>query len=220
MAGLGEIFIRLVKGVIVIVFKRLATGMLGSNCYILGDKGEGVIIDPGADSGEILKIVKSEELQIKYIIITHVHIDHIYFVDEVSEETGAKVIAHQGDAAAFADQRFNGSALFGLNKTFKPADIVVNDGDIIEAGGLQFEIIHTPGHTPGGISIKLKDKVFTGDTLFRMSIGRTDLGNGDQDDLIRSIKSRLFCLDDDTIVYPGHGTTSTIGYEKKHNPYV
>jgi hydroxyacylglutathione hydrolase len=201
-------------------YKRLMTDMFSSNCYIIGDKDEGVVIDPCADSSEILEAAEKLGLNIKYIILTHSHIDHICSVDDLRDKTGARVLVHKDDAAALGDARFNGSALFGLAKAFKSADMLLNDGDTIKAGNLELQIIHTPGHTPGGICIKVEEKLFTGDTLFKMSIGRTDLGNGDYDDIIASIKEKLMTLDDETIVYPGHGSASTIGYEKKNNPYI
>ena len=144
------------------VLKRLPTGMLASNCYIIGDSGEGVIIDPGADSGEILKAVEEMGLKIKYIILTHAHLDHICSMDEVREKTGAQVMVHRDDGDALTNSKFNGSMLFGLNKTFKPADILLKDGDIVNVGQLKLEIIHTPGHTPGGICIKTENYVFYG----------------------------------------------------------
>jgi hydroxyacylglutathione hydrolase len=107
-----------------------------------------------------------------------------------------------------------------LNYTYSAADILLTDGDILEAGGLKFEIIHTPGHSPGGICIKVENSIFTGDTLFRNSIGRSDLGNGDQEELISSIKKKIMIFPDEIELYPGHGTASTIGYEREHNPYI
>jgi len=202
------------------ILKRLATGMLASNCYILGDNGEGAVIDPGAGTDEILKTADDAGLKIKYIMLTHAHLDHMLSMDTLREKTGAKVLVHEGDAAALPDSRANGAALFGSNKTFKGADGTLKDGDIIEVGGLKLEIIHTPGHTPGGICIKVDNCIFTGDTLFRMSVGRTDLGRGDYDDLMDSLKNKLMKLDDNLVVYPGHGTTTTIGYERENNPFI
>ncbi|HOJ10696.1 MAG TPA: MBL fold metallo-hydrolase [Clostridiales bacterium] len=201
------------------VFKRLPTGMLASNCYILGDNGEGIIIDPGAKSQDILDVVEQLGLKIKYIILTHAHVDHIISMDEIRYKLGVEVLIHEEDADSLSDLWRNGSNLFGIVKTFNSADVLLKDGDIISVGGLELEIIHTPGHTPGGICIKVDDKVFTGDTLFRMSIGRTDLGNGDSDDLMNSIREKLMKLDDKIMVYPGHGTATTIGYERKNNPF-
>jgi len=202
------------------IFKRLPTGMLASNCYIIGDNCEGAVIDPGAKAQDILEMAEQTKLIIKYIILTHSHIDHIISMDEIREKLDAKVFVHKDDATSLPDPWRNGSKLFGLDKTFKPADVFLKDGDIINIGDLKVEIIHTPGHTPGGICIKVNDNIFTGDTLFRMSIGRTDLGNGDQDDLMNSIKEKLMKLDDKTMVYPGHGTATTIGYERKNNPFI
>jgi len=202
------------------VYKRLPTGMYSSNCYIIGDNGEGIIIDPGANADEIIKAVGETGLNIKYIVLTHAHIDHICSMEAVRERLGAKVLVHEADAAALTDPRLNGSALFGLNYSFNSADETLKDGDVLDIGGLRFEIIHTPGHTPGGICVKVDNSIFTGDTLFRMSIGRTDLGNGDYDQIISSITNRLMTLDEEVVVYPGHGTSSTIGYEKKNNPFI
>ncbi|NJD02475.1 MAG: MBL fold metallo-hydrolase [Ruminiclostridium sp.] len=202
------------------ILERLATGMFASNCYIIGANGEGVVIDPGADAGEISGAVDKLKLKIKYIILTHAHIDHIVSVDELRSILGAKVMLHENEARALANPFYNSSVLFGLKKVFKEADGVLKDGDILEAGGLKFEIIHTPGHTPGGICIKVGDYVFTGDTLFMMSVGRSDFGGGDQDQLMDSIKNKLMILKDDTKVFPGHGTSTTIGHERANNPFI
>lgn len=202
------------------IFKCIPTGMLSSNCYVIGDLGEGVVIDPGTECDEIVEAASGNGLEIKYIILTHAHLDHICSVDKLRGKTNAKVLIHEADADALLDSRLNGSALFGLSNTFRVADILLKDGDVFYAGGLKLEIIHTPGHTPGGICIKAGNCIFTGDTLFRMSIGRTDLGNGSYDDLISSISGRLMKEGDDTVIYPGHGASSTIGYERKNNPFV
>ena len=209
------------KGVMLkMIFKRLATGMLASNCYIIGQNGEGAVIDPGAEAAEIAGAVEELKLKVNYILLTHAHIDHIVSVDKLRTVLDAKVLAHEKDAKALSNPFLNGSGLFGLNRVFKDADGVLKDGDILDVGGLKLEILHTPGHTSGGICIKAGDSVFTGDTLFMMSIGRTDLGDGDQDQLMDSFKNKLMVLKDDTKVYPGHGTFTTIGYERAHNPYI
>lgn len=200
--------------------KRLGTGMFASNCYIIGDGNEGVIIDPGAKSRDVLDVIEKENFKIKYILLTHAHIDHIVSMDELRQTLNAKVLVHEDDAKALTDLWYNASSLFGLKTVFKDADGTLKDGDIIEAGDLKLEIIHTPGHTPGGICIKAGNAVFTGDTLFKMSIGRTDLGKGDMDQLMDSLINKLMKLADETIVYPGHGASTTIGYEKRHNPHL
>jgi len=202
------------------ILKCIPTGMFASNCYVFGDNGEGVIIDPGAGEKDIMDVVEKTGLKIKYIILTHGHLDHICTVDKVRDKTGAKVLVHESDAAALTDSRLNGSAAFGMAVAYGSADEYLKDGDILDVGGLKLEIIHTPGHTSGGICVKVGNSIFTGDTLFRLSIGRTDLGDGDYGLIINSIKNRLMTLEDDTIVYSGHGTSSTIGYERKHNPFI
>ncbi len=199
--------------------KKLTTGMFASNCYILSENKYGVIIDPGADSEEILEIIQKYDINVKYIILTHAHIDHIVSMDELRDVLDAKVLVHEADADSLLDPVKNVSMLFGSGKVFNPADILLKDGDVIDADGLKIEVIHTPGHTAGSICLKTEDRIFTGDTLFRMSIGRTDLGNSDYNMLINSLK-KIMMLDDSTIVYPGHGATTTIGYERKNNPFV
>lgn len=200
--------------------KCIPTGMFGSNCYIIADKSEGIIIDPGVSSEDISEVATNAGLRISYIILTHTHIDHICNMDAVRDQTGGKVLVHEADAAALSDHWFNGSALFGKPVTFRKPDAFVKDGDILTIGDMKIEIIHTPGHTPGGICIKAENSIFSGDTLFRRSIGRTDLGNGDYNQIISSIKNKLLTLDTSTKVYPGHGEATTIGYEREHNPFL
>lgn len=202
------------------ILKRLPTGMFGSNCYIIGQNLEALVIDPGTSVEEIMETLNNLRLRVKYIILTHVHIDHICAIDDLKDLTGAQTAVHELDGAALYDSISNGSAMFGEAKTFKPADILLKDGDTLDVGGLKVEIIHTPGHSPGGICIKVENNVFSGDTLFKMSIGRTDLGNGNYSDIINSIKSRLMTLENDVAVYPGHGSYTDIGYERKNNPYL
>jgi len=202
------------------VLECIPTGMFGSNCYIAGDNGDGVVIDPGTDVETIIKTAEKNGLTIKFIILTHGHIDHICSANKLRQLTGAHIAAHRDEIDIITNPQYNGSALFGEAAAFNNVDIVLTDGDIIESGGLKLEIIHTPGHTPGGICIKTGDNLFTGDTLFRKSIGRTDLGGGNYKNLIYSIKSRLMTLEDEVKVYPGHGESSTIGFERKNNPFL
>lgn len=198
--------------------KCLPSGMFGSNSYIISNNGECAVIDAGVRSSEIMQA--AEEKKIKYIILTHGHIDHICCVDDLRAKTSARVLICEADAQALTNPVKNGSSLFGAAKTFNPADEHLKDKDIIDIGGMKLHVIHTPGHSPGCICIKIGNHVFTGDTLFRLSIGRTDLEGGSYPQIIESINKKLAALEDDTIVYPGHGEASTIGYEKKYNPFL
>jgi hydroxyacylglutathione hydrolase len=185
----------------------LELGMYGTNCYIVGSKTtkEGMIIDPGAEAGTILQTVKKGELDIKLIVITHGHGDHTGALEEVRKATGAPVAIHKADA---------GDLLHVL-----PNDRLLNGGENITIGDLSFSVIHTPGHSPGGICLYGQQALFCGDTLFNQSIGRTDLG-GDYNLLINSILSKLMILPDDTMVFPGHGPETTIGAERRSNPFL
>ena len=200
--------------------RYLSTGMFESNCYIVGDNGEGILIDPGTRASSIIKLAEEMKLDIKYILLTHAHIDHICSLDEVRNRLEAKVMVHEADAPALSDEMLNGSALFTTGMTFKEADILLKDGYTFDVGSMKFEIIHTPGHSPGSICIKTGNALFTGDTLFRMSVGRTDLGKGSHRDLMNSIKNKLMVLGDNVVVYPGHGESSTIAFERENNPFI
>lgn len=199
---------------------KCVTGMLESNCYIAGDGRKGIVIDPGAQAEDILRVLDETEMEAEYIILTHAHLDHIASVDGLRDKTGAQVLIHKLDAEYLTSSEMNGSKLFGLEKSFKAADRLLKHQDIIKCGSETYSILHTPGHTPGGICIRCENSVFTGDTLFRMSVGRTDLGNGSWTQLAKSIREILMELDDSMVVYPGHGPSTTIGYERKNNPYL
>lgn len=202
------------------ILQCLPTGLLSSNCYIVGDGGEGAVIDPGVKAPDISKALEAEKLTLRYIILTHVHLDHILSVEQLRRQYGAPVLVHRLDAGALADPVRNGAALFGVDTVFGAADICLEHGDIYKTGGQELEIIHTPGHTPGSICIKAGENLFTGDTLFRLGIGRTDLEGGNTRDITDSLMNRLMTLDDEVKVFPGHGPGSTIGYERHNNPYL
>jgi len=200
--------------------KKIAKGMLSANCYILYKDSEAVVIDPGVKAKVIIEFLKENKLSLKYIIFTHGHIDHILYAKELKNETNAEIVVHYLDNELLVDSYKNGAYLFGLNNKFENGDILVRDGDQLIFSNIKLDIIFTPGHTPGGICIRYKEQLFSGDTLFYMSIGRTDLGMGDHEQLIDSIKNKLFVLSDSTIVYPGHGKNTTIGDEKRENLYI
>ena len=203
------------------ILKRLVVGPFASNCYIVGSESnqEGMIIDPGDEAEAILKNVKDLGLDIKSIVLTHGHIDHIGAVKEVKEATGAEVAIHADDAQAL--QESSVSAMFGLSyPTPLPADRLLNDGDSIDIGDLHFLVVHTPGHSPGGICLVGEGMVFSGDTLFNYGIGRYDFPGGSYNQLMNSIHTKLMVLPDNTIVYPGHGPDTTIGTEHRGNPFL
>lgn len=204
------------------IIKKLEVGPIMANCFILGCEStkEGVVIDPGDDADRILMELAKSGLKVKYLINTHGHFDHVGANKRMKEVTGAELAVHPDDEPMF--QELSRSAMmFGLSaENSPPADIRLNDGDEITFGKITLKVIHTPGHSKGGICLYTKGHLFAGDTLFAGSIGRTDLNGGDYDTLISSIKEKLLVLDPDTIVYTGHGPETTIGNEKRTNPFL
>ncbi|MGA2331793.1 MAG: MBL fold metallo-hydrolase [Syntrophales bacterium] len=205
--------------------KQMQVGHMAIFAYIMGDpeSGEGLVIDPAANCGGIIKVAQENKLNIKYIVNTHGHLDHISGNTEMKKKTGAEIIIHKDDAEMLVSTPAMVFKMFGAEQS-PPADITVNDGDLITVGGISLQVIHTPGHSPGGMSLYTKGYVFTGDTLFVEAVGRTDLPGGSWPVMHRSITERLCTLPDDTKVLPGHNygrmPTSTIGHEKTHNPYI
>jgi len=202
--------------------KRLVVGSLSANCWIVGSEsaGEGMVIDPGGNADVIQKAIAESGLDIKIIVLTHGHSDHIAALYETLDMTGAEVAIHVEDAD-FLEGRGTVSSQFGISyKTPPPPDRLLREGDIIDVGGWSFSVIHTPGHTPGSICLHTDYKIFTGDTIFRRGIGTTLMPGSSRSQLINSIKTRLMVLPDDTIIYPGHGRETTIGAERRDNPYV
>ncbi len=205
------------------ILETIIVGALSVNCYVVGcDKTrEAAVIDPGDDARKILSVVKEKGFNLKYIILTHGHFDHAGAAKTIQEETGAKVLVHKADGHLLMNMEAQ-AALFGMSASPAPkVDGYIKEGDEIKVGELTMRIIETPGHTLGGVSIYMPGEgtVFTGDTLFWGSIGRTDLPGGDYESIIRSIKEKLGALPDDTVVYSGHGDDTTIGFEKEQNPF-
>ena len=203
------------------ILKRLVVGPFASNCYIVGSESnkEGMIIDPGDEAEMILEKVKDLGLDIRSIVLTHGHIDHIGALKEVKEATGAEVAIHSDDARALQEKSV--STLLGLSyPTPPPPDRLLRDGDSMDIGDLHFLVQHTPGHSPGCICLLGEGIIFSGDTLFNFGIGRYDLPGGNYSQLVNSIHTRLMKLPDNTAVYPGHGLDTTIGTERSGNPFL
>jgi hydroxyacylglutathione hydrolase len=204
------------------ILTRLIVSPLQVNCYILADEKtkDTIVIDPGDDAQDILKVIRDKGLKVKYIVNTHAHFDHVGANKAVKEATGAALLLHGDDAPVLATTALQ-SQSFGIGSVSSPPpDRLLKHGDVITAGEVSLKVLHTPGHTPGGISLLEQGMVFTGDSLFAGSIGRTDFPGGDLLTLLRSIKTNLMTLPDETKVFPGHGPASTIGDERRENPFL
>jgi glyoxylase-like metal-dependent hydrolase (beta-lactamase superfamily II) len=206
-----------------VILKRLPVGPLGANCYIAGDEKEktGMVIDPGGDAGKIISEIGNLGLKIGKIVLTHGHGDHIGAANELKEATGAEIAIHGDDVAVMKDKGFY--EMFWLDyKPVNQPDMLLKEGDVLAVGGLKFKVIHTPGHSRGSICLLGEGVLFSGDTLFNGSIGRTDLARwgGDYNTIIKSIRTRLLTLEDVITVYPGHGPKTTIGAERRGNPFL
>ena len=203
---------------------NLPSGALQANTYLAVDEktNEGFIVDPGGYNKVLTKDVRDNDVKIKYIILTHGHSDHICGVNEHKAEfPDAKIVAYKDEEAMLENPNLNQSPGFGVPYSTK-ADILVSDGDELKVGDVTLKFIHTPGHTEGGMCIYVKEAkaLFSGDTLFRQSIGRTDFPGGSYKEIMDSIRKKLFLLPDDTNVFPGHMGMTSIGFEKENNPFV
>ncbi|MGB2696718.1 MAG: MBL fold metallo-hydrolase [Candidatus Zixiibacteriota bacterium] len=202
--------------------KKLVVGDLQTNCYILGDEKtkEGVVIDPGGDPEDIEKVIQKEGLKIKYIILTHGHVDHIAALTELKKKTNALILIHPADSDMLVDPTYNLSSFTGQDLICPKADRFLDEEDKVKVGGFELKVLHTPGHSPGGISLFVDKMIFTGDTLFCEGVGRSDLPGASHTQLLESIKNKILLKPDDTVVYPGHGPETTIGEEKRNNPWI
>ena len=202
--------------------KVLVVGSLGVNCYTLHEEGhdEAVVIDPGGSEEAVWMHISAEGLTLKAILNTHAHADHIGAVDFLREKTGAKFYIHEADAPMLLDARKNLSAFMGMPIVTKPADVLLKGGEVLDICHMKFTVLHTPGHSPGGVCYLMEDRVFSGDTLFAESVGRTDFPGSSAKDLMTSVREKLLVLPDEIKVYCGHGSETTIGHERKYNPYI
>ena len=200
----------------------MEVGLIGTNCYLVINEEQktGVVIDPGGDAEQILEKIRQKGIDIEAIFLTHGHSDHIMAVDEVREATGAKVYISEADAGMLTKASSNLSIYMGAGREFKATDEFLVDGETITAAGLKFQVVATPGHTKGGVCLVCGDTVFCGDTIFSESIGRTDLPGGSYSQILHSIKTKIMVLPDEMKLLPGHGPATTIGWERRRNPFL
>jgi hydroxyacylglutathione hydrolase len=207
-----------------VMVRGIVVGVFQENCWVIGNRRtrEAICIDPGDQPDEILALAADMGVTIKLIANSHAHIDHILGVHGVHNATGAKFLLHESDLDLLRNGFRSSAARFGLDLLQGPPDpdMFVTDGDVVEVEGLKLQAITTPGHTPGSVSYYAEGMLFSGDTLFRGSIGRTDMPGGSLEQEMTSICTRLLTLPDDTIVLPGHMQQTQIGFEKANNPFV
>ncbi|MBF0523667.1 MAG: MBL fold metallo-hydrolase [Deltaproteobacteria bacterium] len=203
------------------IIQTLVVGPIQANCFILGCEAthEAAVIDPGDEVPRILQALNREGLKVKCIINTHCHFDHVGGNRALKEATGADLLIHAADAPALACLSASAAAWGMAAEDSPPPDRTIADGDTICFGRITLQVIHTPGHSPGGVSLLTDQMVFVGDTLFAGSIGRTDFPGGDYETLINGVRTKLFSLGDEVKVFPGHGPATSIGEEKRYNPF-
>lgn len=199
--------------------KTLTLGNIAVNCYLLLSETAAVVIDPGFASDEALGFLKNAKNKERLIILTHAHYDHIGYALELSRQTDTKIAIGKFDNEALLNSYVNLAVMFHTELESFSADLLLKDGDGFAVGDIEFKVIHTPGHTVGSVSLLVDNVLFSGDTLFKESIGRTDFLGGSFGEIEKSVK-KLYTLPEDTIVMAGHGENTTIGYEKNYNPYI
>ncbi|MDO9534124.1 MAG: MBL fold metallo-hydrolase [Bacillota bacterium] len=203
------------------ILERLEVGSFASNCYLVAcpETKQAIIIDPGAEGKFIIKRVNELGLNVKYIINTHAHIDHIGANGDVKEAFNVPILVHEAEAPMYRSPQSSLALFMGKNK-MAPPDQTLKEGDLLELGSLTIKVLDTPGHTAGGICLDINGVLFSGDTLFNSSIGRTDLPGGSYRQILESIREKILIYPDNTKVFPGHGPPTTVGDERRYNPFL
>lgn len=205
------------------VFARFEVGPLSCNCYIVGDPQtrEAIVIDPGGDAAILAEALQKRDLRVTVIVATHAHFDHLVAAESLRELTGAPFYMHDADKPLLDWYEESARMFLGVEIGPPPTiDTAADEGDRLTAGGVGLDVVHTPGHSPGSISLVAPGVVFSGDALFAGSIGRSDLPGGDARTLVGAVKDKLLTLDEDVAVHPGHGPSTTVGEERRSNPFV
>lgn len=206
------------------LFEKVTVGSYATNCYILADEEtkEAIVVDPGSEPDRILSKIEKNDLKVKHIVLTHAHGDHIGAIKEIKAATGAEILLHHDEAYMLENASKNFSKAIQGKEVSILADKTIGEGDKLTIGNIKIEVIHTPGHTFGGICLYVPTEkiLITGDTLFYGSVGRSDLEGGNHKQLIQGIIEKIMKLDDSVTVYPGHGSTTSIGFERRKNPFI
>ncbi len=202
--------------------KRFILSDMGVNCYLISNNSDAILIDVGFNPTIIEEYIDSNNLNLLAILLTHAHFDHIGGLEQIRSKYKAPVYVHEKEQDWLTNPALNGSETFSYfgKVTSKPSENIIKEENILNIDDFHIKVIHTPGHTPGSVTYKINNWLFTGDTLFNRSIGRTDFAGGNHVQLINSIKKKIFLLTDKSIVFPGHGEQTTVGEEKKNNPFL